>query len=178
MGKTTFYPQNKATYKWIWCIKWIYYALILQLVEIFILIIPGTTHLIHPHLFEVFLFLAVSFLEMDIAYGTIVKSIAIDEINRQIVIEYKSLIFIKKEKTISFDDFEYCFNGCTKQSIRNKIIRFFIPYFQSDMRIGDKTNYIFYFRDTYGWTIEQVSEIYSCFRKIKSPKDFDETVLW
>jgi len=174
----TFYPQNRAKYKWRLCIEWIYYALILKLVEILILIIAGKTQLILPHWFEVLLFLTGSFLEMDIAYGTIVKSIAIDEVNRQIVIKYKSLIFIEKEKTISFDDFEYCFNGCTKQSIWNKIIRFFIPYFQSDMRILDKTNNKFFLRDTYGWTIEQVVEIASWFRKVKFPKDFDEMVLW
>ena len=174
----TFYPQNQTTYLWGLLAKWLYYAFVLQLGCTAILFIVGKSSHLQPTLFEVSLFLIGSFLELDMVSGTHVKSIAIDDAHMQIIIQYKRLIFIHKEKKISFDDFQYAFNGCSQKSIGNRIVRMFIPSFQSDLRIlGPKQRKIF-FRDTFGWTNQQVAEVADAFRQIKPPMNFVEFAPW
>lgn len=175
----TFYPKNKATYKCFLLVKWLYYALVIALFCIVVtLIFDGTIHW-DPVLLWIFSYLLLgSFMMMDISYGTKVKSISIDEDNRMVIIQYKIFLFFRKEKRISFDDFEYAFNGCTVYPMKEKIARYFLPSFRSDLRILDKKQHKIFFRDTYGWTIDQVSEIAEYFSQIKPPKDFDEVAPW
>lgn len=184
----TFYPKNKATYKWFLLVKGFYYSFVIIVVsEILFEVIPA---LVMPGkslhwrgepaiIFLLYSYVLIgSFMIMDGSYGTKVKSISIDESNRMVIIRYKILLFFHKEKRISFDDFEYAFNGCTGYTLKDKIIRLFIPYCPSDLRILDKKQHKIFFQATYGWTIEQVSEIADCFSQIKSPKDFDEVAPW
>ena len=92
-------------------------------------------------------------------------------------VKTKENLFSTKMK-ISFDDFQYAFNGCSQKSIGNRIVRMFIPSFQSDLRIlGPKQRKIF-FRDTFGWTNQQVAEVADAFRQIKPPMNFAEFAPW
>lgn len=173
-----FYPQNKSTYRWLIFGKWIYYALLWESLSDTIMVICGHTLHWESSVYSFLLFLSGSLMAMDVSYGTKVDFISIDEANKMVIIRYKTLLFIHKEKRISFEDFEYAFNNCTNHAMRGKIFRLFLPSARSDLRILDKKKHKIFFRDTYGWTIEQVSEIAEYFSQIKPPKDFDEVAPW
>lgn len=176
----TFYPQNKKTYKWLLLVKWIYYAITPMLVSVLIGVICGKKIFLPYSISEIMffsgLFLGYSFLAMYMVYGAIVKSIAIDIENQQIIIWHKLLIFIKMRKIIPFNDFEYCFREHTNFSRLDIIAHFLWPYYQSDLRIVDKSPYKIFLRDTYGWTAQQVAEIANSFSMIKKPKEYDKMV--
>lgn len=174
----TFYPQNKKTYIWLLLAKWIYYAFVFLVFYILTFAIIEKPIHWFPHIFEILAGLGNSFLCLFMVSGTHVISIAIDMENQQIIIQHKLLIFIKITKKIPFDDFEYAFNGCTNYSRTNIILRIFMPYFQSDLRILDKSPYKIFLRDTFGWTVQQVAEVANSFSMIKQPKDFDEVAPW